>query len=111
MNNKAKRIMCGLIACSMLALTGCGSTVDNRDDPLSGYSVGSLLPFGTRNPELADSPTPAPSATPGSGTVARPTQAWQATSTARATSTPAPTGIAAAAVPPPDCRLSGAIRT
>ena len=37
-----------LVVCFPLALTGCGSTVDDRDDPLSGYSVGSLLPFGTR---------------------------------------------------------------
>ena len=95
MKHTAKQILCGLIACAMLALTGCGSTVDNRDDPLSGYSVNSLLPFGTRNPELIESPTPQPTATaaavtrqPGATTIAP-------LYTPQPTATTAPTGIPA----------------
>ena len=98
MKNKIKMILCGALALSMAVLAGCGSTIDSRDDPLSGYSVNARLPFGTRDPSLAETdPSPSPSPTPGTGGISNVQQSWQ-NENAPVSQTDAPT--AAPTAPP-----------
>ncbi len=69
-----KKGLCGLlIAGAMLGLTGCGSTVDQKDDPLAGYSADSLLPFSTRDPALTTAVPEAAGADVAAGGTVRPT--------------------------------------
>ena len=92
MKKTIKALSCGLLAIAMAALAGCGSTVDSRDDPLSGYSVNALLPFPSRDPSLAESdPTPTPGATVGTGTIDAVTQPWQNDNQAVSAAAPTPT--------------------
>ncbi len=55
-------------------LSGCAPSVDNKNDPLSDYTVDSLLPFDTNQIAATDTPVPQPTATP---TVSPVGQNWQ----------------------------------
>ena len=54
-------------------LSGCAPSVDNKD-PLSDYTVDSILPFDTNQVTATDTPVPQPTATP---TVSPVDQNWQ----------------------------------
>ena len=88
-NNRNVLIAAALIV-AVTALSGCGKTVDKKNDPLSNYSVDSKLPFASRDPNLATespSPEPSPSISPSA-----PVQNWQSEQppVSQTTPTPAP---------------------
>ena len=70
-----KTLIAAVLVAAMTVMSGCGKTVDTRNDPLSDYSVDSKLPFASRDPNLASespSPEPSPSVSPSA-----PAQNWQ----------------------------------
>ena len=70
-----KTLIAAVLVAAMTVMSGCGKTVDTRNDPLSDYSVDSKLPFASRDPNLASespSPEPSPSVSPSA-----PAQPWQ----------------------------------
>ena len=52
-----RQLLAGSLAAALCLLTGCTGTPDNREDPLSGYTVDGLLPFDTRDPLAAATAT------------------------------------------------------
>ena len=70
-----RQLLAGSLAAALCLLTGCTGTPDNREDPLSGYTVDGLLPFDTRDPLAAATATPTP--TPESTAIISVTQNWQ----------------------------------
>lgn len=83
-----QKILAGALAFAVCALSGCSGNPDNKEDPLSGHNVDSLLPFGgTRVPEAVETATPTP--TPNSTAIVGVTQGWQNES-APAGETPSP---------------------
>lgn len=95
MKKNKKAWLAALLVLVMTATTGCGRTVDTKNDPLSDYSVDSVLPFPSRDPELASSESPEPSVSP-SVSPSAPAQDWQGESApvSEATPTVAPAATA-----------------
>lgn len=63
-----------LLVVGVCLLSGCAPSVDNKNDPLSDYTVDSLLPFDTNQVTATDTPVPQVTATP---TVSPVDQNWQ----------------------------------
>lgn len=87
MKKNKKALLAALLVLVMTSATGCGRTVDTKSDPLSDYSVDSVLPFPSRDPELASSESPEPSASP-SVSPSAPAQDWQGESAPASEATP-----------------------
>ena len=67
----------GAVAALILGIclmSGCAPSVDNKEDPLSNYTVDSLLPFDTSQVTSTQTPTPEPTPTP---TISPVDQTWQ----------------------------------
>ena len=81
-----KTLIAAMLVVAMTVMSGCGKTVDARNDPLSDYSVDSKLPFASRDPNLASespSPEPSPSVSPSA-----PAQDWQSENPPASETTP-----------------------
>ncbi len=89
MKKNKKMLLAAFLVLIMTATSGCGRTIDTKNDPLSDYSVDSVLPFPSRDPELAASKSPSPSPSP-SVSPSAPSQDWQK----EATPTTAPAATA-----------------
>ena len=81
-----KTLIAAMLVVAMTVMSGCGKTIDTRNDPLSDYSVDSKLPFASRDPNLASespSPSPSPSVSPSA-----PAQPWQSENPPASETTP-----------------------
>ena len=81
-----KTLIAAMLLVAMTVMSGCGKTIDTRNDPLSDYSVDSKLPFASRDPNLASespSPSPSPSVSPSA-----PAQPWQSENPPASETTP-----------------------
>ena len=82
-----------LALCVVLSAAGCAPSIDNKEDPLAGYTVDSILPFDT-NPPVVATATPSPTPNPETS-MTPPAQSWQSDPSVggpqiTATPTPAP---------------------
>ncbi|MBQ4086386.1 MAG: peptidoglycan-binding protein [Clostridia bacterium] len=84
-------LLIAVLLCAAVILTGCGSTPDQVEDPLSGFDVDASIPFPTRAP-IAPTATPVPVQPTAAPTpTAKPLEWQNVPGTGNTSYTPAPT--------------------